>query len=142
MNISLMTIEDYDEVYDLWLHTKGMGLNKIDDSREGIDRYLQRNPKSCFVARKDSELLGVILSGHDGRRGCINHAAVKETARNNGLGRKLVDKALEALKNEGIHKVAFVVFKNNEVGNNFWEKLGFTQRDDLIYRNKEIGIDV
>jgi len=42
MKIRLMTIEDYDAVYALWMSCKGMGLNDVDDSREGIDKYLQR----------------------------------------------------------------------------------------------------
>lgn len=39
MNIRIMTIEDYPSVYDLWLSCKGMGLNNIDDTKEGIDRF-------------------------------------------------------------------------------------------------------
>ena len=37
-HIRVMTIADYDKVYDLWLHTPGMGLNVTDDSREGIKK--------------------------------------------------------------------------------------------------------
>ena len=51
----------------------------------------------------------------------------------------MVDRAMSALKEEGINKVAFVVFKHNEIGNAFWEKQGFTARDDLVYRNKNIN---
>ena len=69
MNIRLMTINDYDRVYALWISTPNMGLNNVDDSREGIERYLRRNPCSCFVAEEKDEISGVILSGHDGRRG-------------------------------------------------------------------------
>lgn len=35
MNIRLMNASDYDSVYALWLSCKGMGLNDLDDSREG-----------------------------------------------------------------------------------------------------------
>ena len=73
MKIREMKITDYNAVYDLWRKTPGMGLNDIDDSREGIDRYLKRNPRTCFVAEFDSETVGVILAGHDGRRGYIPH---------------------------------------------------------------------
>lgn len=138
MTIRLMNIEDYEKVYHLWMHTKGMGLNTTDDSREGIAQYLHRNPNTCFVAEDNGELLGVIMSGHDGRRGFIYHTTVKEECRGQGIGRKLVDSALTALEAEGIHKVALVVFEKNALGNVFWEKLGFTVRDDLIYRNKNI----
>ncbi len=138
MEIRNMTMDEYDGVYDLWINTPGMGLNTADDSREGILKYLNRNPNTCFVAKIDGEVIGVILSGHDGRRGFIHHTAVKQTERHQGIGTALVQRALAALEAEGIHKVALVVFSRNETGNGFWEKQGFTVREDLCYRNKAI----
>lgn len=138
MIIRIMTIEDYEKVYDLWTHTTGMGLNTMDDSRKGIAQYLLRNPNTCFVAEDNGELVGVIMSGHDGRRGFIYHTNVKTEYRRKGIGKKLVDLALTALETEGIHKVALVAFEKNVSGNIFWEKAGFTVRNDLVYRNKNI----
>ncbi len=138
MKFRTMDIEDYEKVYDLWIHTIGMGLNTTDDSREGIAKYLLRNPDTCFVAEDNGEIVGVIMSGHDGRRGFIHHTTVKEEYRGRGIGKKLVDSALAALEAEGIHKVALVAFEKNVSGNVFWEKIGFSVRDDLIYRNKSI----
>lgn len=138
-NIRKMTIEDYETVYDLWISTPGMGLNDLDDSREGIEKYLKRNPNTCFVAEGDGKITGVILAGNDGRRGFIHHTAVLMEYRNQGIGKKLVDTALEALKKEGIHKVALVVFKHNETGDAFWEKQGFSVREDLKYRNRALA---
>ena len=126
MTIRTMTIEDYEKAYNLWINTTGMGLNTTDDSREGIARYLLRNPNTCFVAEDKGELVGVIISGHDGRRGFIYHTTVKEKYRGQGIGKKLVNSALTALETEGIHKVALVVFEKNVSGNIFWEKAGFT----------------
>ena len=139
MKIRLMNQADYDGVYDLWINTPGIGLNKTDDSREGIEKYLRRNPDTCFVAEESSRIIGVIMSGHDGRRGFIHHTAVKPSGRNRGIGSALVEHAMTSLKNEGINKVALVVFNKNEIGNSFWEKRGFTSREDLIYRNKNIN---
>lgn len=139
MNIRLMKITDYDAVYDLWLHTPGMGLNTTDDSREGIDMYLRRNPTTCFVAEEEGKMLGVILAGHDGRRGYIHHTAVRGDEQRRGIGSKLVEAALAALRAEGIKKVALVAFSCNEKGNAFWEKQGFTVRADLTYRNKALA---
>lgn len=138
INIRTMTINDYDKVYILWINTPGMGLNSTDDSRDGIDKYLRRNPTSCFVAECDGEIIGVIMAGHDGRRGFIHHTAVLPSYRNQGIARLLVENAMSALEKEGINKVALVAFKKNDVGNAFWEKIGFTQRDDFVYRNKNI----
>jgi len=139
MKIRKMLISDYENIYDLWMNTPGMGLNDIDDSGEGIAKYLKRNPDTCFVAEKNGNIIGVILSGHDGRRGYIHHTAVSLAERNQGIGSALLESAMEALKAEGINKVALVVFKRNEDGNDFWERRGFATRDDLNYRNKLIN---
>jgi len=134
-----MTIDDYEGVYHLWINTPGMGLNTTDDSREGIDQYLRRNPTSCFVAEETGEIVGSILAGHDGRRGFIYHLSVAVSHRKKGIGAALVARAMEVFKQEGIHKVALVVMAGNETGNAFWESHGFTTREDLIYRNRNLS---
>ena len=139
MTVRKMTIDDYEDVYALWMSCKGMGLNNLDDSREGIDSFLRRNPETCFVAVNDDEVVGVIISGHDGRRGYVYHTAVHPDYRRQGIGRDLVAYAMSALKEEGINKVAMLVFAKNEIGNAFWETEGFTARTDVTYRNKELS---
>lgn len=138
MNIRIMTIADYDAVYALWLSCKGMGLNNLDDSKEGIAKFLERNPETCFVAESDGKIIGIILTGHDGRRGYIYHTAVNPESRRMGIASRLVEASLNALKQQGINKVALVVFDRNKDGNAFWEKLGFSIREDLIYRNQSL----
>ena len=138
MKIRRMKAEDYDSVYELWIHTPGMGLNDLDDSREGIEGYLRRNPRTCFVAEEKDNLTGVILAGHDGRRGFIYHTTVAAEYRRQGNGSLLVKAAVKALEEEGIHKAALVVFDRNTLGNAFWEAQGFAERTDLVYRNRSI----
>ena len=138
MTFRLMTMEDYPACYSLWLNTPGMGLNSLDDSAEGIARYLQRNPNTCFVAEEEGQLLGAILAGHDGRRGHISHTAVAAHAQRRGIGTQLVEHAMAALEREGITKVNLVAFSRNEKGNRFWEAMGFTARTNLVYRDKRI----
>ena len=135
MQIRTMTIHDYEKVYALWMSCKNMGFNDIDDSKEGISRFLERNPNTSFVAMENDELLGIILGGHDGRRGYIYHMSVAEKYRKKGIGSSLVEKCLASFKNEKISKVALLVFKYNEAGNSFWEKQGFIIREDVNYRN-------
>lgn len=139
MTVKHMTLDDYDRVHALWMNTKGMGLNTLDDSREGIARFLKRNPTTCLIAEDEGALAGVLLAGHDGRRGYLYHMCVLENKRRKGVGGQLLDACLEALKQEGIQKAALVVFKSNGIGNAFWEKQGFTTRDDLIYRNRALA---
>ena len=138
MTIRLMTPADYPACYDLWLRTPGMGLNSVDDSADGIARYLKRNPSTCFVAEEEGRIVGVILAGHDGRRGHISHTAVDSAFRRRGIGGQLVAHTMAALEQEGITKVNLVAFSRNETGNAFWESMGFTVRTDLTYRDRRI----
>ncbi len=132
-----MTMDDYDAAYAMWVAC-GNGLNNVDDSRAGIARYLARNPDTSFVAEENGVLAGVILCGHDGRRGIIQHTAVLPEFRRRGIGRRLVQKALDALKTQGITKVFLVAFRKNEGGNAFWEAEGFRLREDLNYRDRAL----
>lgn len=136
MTIRVMTIADYDGICDVWKDHDG--INPVDDSLEGFTKYLKRNPTTSFVAEDNGKIVGTILAGHDGRRGFFHHVVVMPEYRNQGIGRKIVGHAIESLEKEGINKVALVVFENNQLGNAFWEKIGFTAREDLIYRNKNI----
>lgn len=138
MGIRNMISDDYDAVYALWLSCTGMGLNNLDDSREGIEKFLKRNPETCFVAEEEGRIVGVIMAGHDGRRGFIYHTAVDPQRRKQGIARQLVDAAMKALEDCGINKTSLVVFGRNEDGNAFWEKIGFAERKDLVYRSKAI----
>lgn len=138
MKIRKMVMEDYEKVYELWMSCAGMGLNNLDDSQEGIEKFLRRNPETCFVA-EDREIIGVILAGNDGRRGYIYHTAVHPDYRKQGIATKLVEQVQRAMTALEINKVALVVFDRNDTGNLFWEKQGFTVREDLIYRNKALS---
>lgn len=138
LRIRNMTMADYPAVYALWLSCPGMGLNDLDDSEDGIRRYLERNPDTCFVAEGSAGIVGVIVSGHDGRRGYIYHTAVSPVFQKQGIGTRLVEAALDSLQTAGIHKAALVAFARNEAGNAFWERMGFTPREDLLYRNKAL----
>lgn len=137
-DIRIMTAEDYDRVYDLWINTAGMGLNSTDDSKSGIEKFLKRNPTSCFVAECDDMIVGAVMAGHDGRRGYIYHTAVLSDYRNQGIAKSLVDHVIAALEREGINKASLLVFKRNDIGNGFWENIGFGERNDLVYRSKAI----
>ncbi|MCQ2248333.1 MAG: GNAT family N-acetyltransferase [Treponema sp.] len=145
MTIKKITIEDYDSLMELW-NSVGMSkraLNPVDDSREGIERYLRRNPETCFKAvDENGTLRGVILSGHDGRRGIVHHLCVEPKVQRGGIGSRLVEAAERALKAEGIQKIFILVFNDNEKGNVFWEKQGYSLRTNLNYRNKSLNNEI
>lgn len=135
MHIRNMQLNDYTATYALWHTCKGMGLNNLDDSQYGIARFLRRNPDTCFVAEESGQIVGVILAGNDGRRGYIYHTAVHLQYRRRGIATQLVETALQALRRAGVNKASLVVFADNEAGNRFWQKMGFSPRTDLVYRD-------
>lgn len=131
--IRIMDIEDYDGVYGLWKKIKGFGMRSIDDSREGVERFLKRNPSTSVVSVESGKVVGSILCGHDGRRGCFYHVCVDAAYRRRGIGKAMVVKAMEALREEKISKVSLIAFTKNDVGNAFWNTIGWTKRLDLNY---------
>lgn len=133
MQVRVMTIEDYPQVYALWMSIHGFAIRTVDDSREGVEKFLKRNPATSVVAVEDGRVIGAILCGHDGRRGCFYHVCVAEDKRQRGIGKQMATFAMHALKAEGINKVSLIAFKSNEVGNRFWRSVGWTYRDDLNY---------
>lgn len=136
-----MTIEDYDQVYQLWSSISGFGIRTLDDSRDGVDRFLRRNPSTSVVAVDQGKVIGAILCGHDGRRGCFYHVCVAFNYRQHGIGQKMAWTAAEALKKEGINKVSLIAFKKNEIGNRFWKKAGWTFREDLNYYDYTLDVN-
>ncbi len=135
--IRIMSLDDYDNVYRLWRTADGISLGE-DDNRDGIALYLRRNPKSCFVALNGAEIVGGVLSGHEGRRGILRHLVVAREYRKRGIAASLVQACLEALFAEGIKKCNIFVMDDNGAGLKFWEHIGFYRLEDN-YRTLQHG---
>lgn len=132
--VRTMEIEDYEGLRALWMSIRGFAIRSIDDSREGVERFLRRNPSTSVVAvSEEGEIIGGILCGHDGRRGCLYHVCVREDCRRKGIGKAMVVYCMNALKAEEINKVSLIAFTVNDVGNAFWNCIGWTRREDLNY---------
>lgn len=131
--IRTMTADDYQAVHDLWMTIKGFGIRSVDDSREGVENFIKRNPTTSVVAVEDGKIVGSILCGHDGRRGCFYHVCVADQYRRRGIGKAMAVYAMNALKKERINKVSLIAFSKNDIGNAFWNGIGWTKREDLNY---------
>ena len=135
IEIKEMKKEDYSGVYALWLTIHHFGIRSVDDSEEGVYRFLDRNPGTSVVAvnRKNGEIVGSILCGNDGRRGSFYHVCVREDFRRRGIGKAMATYCMNALKDIGINKVSLIAFRDNKLGNSFWHEEGWTLREDLNY---------
>ncbi len=137
VTIRAMTVEDYPKLYALWMTIKGFSIRSIDDSEEGVRRFIARNPGISVVATQpdgdEEKIVGAILCGHDGRRGCLYHVCVHPDYRLHGIGRAMVVHCMNALREERINKVSLIAFTANDIGNAFWKEIGWTRREDLNY---------
>ncbi len=139
MNIKTMpmTIADYDAVINLWKKSDGIGLSAADEPGR-IAAFLEHNPDMSFVACDGDLVVGAVLCGSDGRRGYLHHLAVRPDYRNHGVGTRLVDECLKALKSVGIDKVHIFVYKDNQSGIDFWSRIGWEERTTLMIMSQDL----
>lgn len=137
MNIVIqeMTIDDYEGVKALWKKSKGIELSNA-DTKKSIARFLERNPGLSFVARDGNLMVGVVLCGHDGRRGYIDQLVVSPSYQRQGIGRALVGRCLYNLVQIGIRKWHLFVMQDNQDAIEFWKKIGWAQRVELVTMSK------
>ena len=126
-----MTEKDYEEAHDLWMTIHGFGIRSIDDSKEGVGRFLKRNPNISAVAEVEGKVVGTILCGHDGRTGSFYHVCVHEDYRRCGIGKAMAIFCMRALQEEHVNKVSLIAFRENELGNKFWHEEGWNMRQDV-----------
>ena len=133
-----MSIDHYAKVMKLWSSIEGLGLSDA-DTQQNISVFLKRNVAMSFIAEEEQhQIVGAILCGHDGRRGYLHHLAVSPIYRKNGIASELVAACFAKLKEEGISKCHLFVFANNQQGMNFWNHIGFHQRNDLNIFSKDV----
>jgi ribosomal protein S18 acetylase RimI-like enzyme len=139
ITIRPMVEADIPAAITLWQGLPGIRLRDADNPG-ALAVYLQRNPGCSFIARDDrGELLGVSLAGHDGRRGYLHHAAVRASHQRQGIGRRLVEHCVAALRAQGIDKVQLFVLSSNLAGRDFWKRLGWSERQDVLLMSRVTG---
>jgi len=122
---------DYPKLIKLWEAAGNIDVRQT-DTPEVLGRFLYRNPTCSYAAYAGTRLIGAILAGHDGWRGHLYHMAVKPDYRERGIGTRLVNAAVSAIKSEDIQKIHCLVKRDNLIAQQFWEACSFVQRDELF----------
>jgi ribosomal protein S18 acetylase RimI-like enzyme len=130
LRIREFRLEDYEKVAELW-KTAGIEL-RPGDEREGIELKLERDPDLFLVAEDDQQIIGVVLGAWDGRRGWINHLAVRIGHQRSGIGRSLVKELERRLAGKGALKVNAQIYKSNKPSIEFFKSLNYEIHSDLI----------
>ena len=124
----VMQNSDIQAVLSFWKKIEGVHLHSNgEETYDSIGRYLQRNPDLSFVAICESEIVGAVMCGHDGRRGYLNHLAVSPEYRRQGIAKQLLNSVEDELKKVGIRKEALFVLCNNASAQAFYEHIGWKE---------------
>ena len=136
MRIRHFTMEDYPRVRTLWqvCHL----LLGEHDSREQIERKLERDPDLFLVAEENQAILGVVMGTWDGRCGWVWSQAVDPVCRRTGIGRRLMDELERRLREKGALEIMLFVDRDSLEAQDFYEASGFGFRRQSVVMAKSL----
>ena len=111
-----------------------------DDVQAYLNWLFRRAVAGIWLAEEDSKVVGFIASDgnwfskREGKVvGAIHELVVLPEYRNRGIGRALVQKALEYFKSRGLDMAELWVGDENKQAIDFYKNLGFEERDRFNY---------
>ena len=94
-----------------------------------VDEDVTANPAGIFVAEAGGRVVGYVSTRIDREagRGRIPNLAVDAAARNLGLGRRLIEHALDYFRVEGLVYAVIETMAQNAVGDHLYRACGFAE---------------
>jgi ribosomal protein S18 acetylase RimI-like enzyme len=127
MTIRPFEITDSETVIALWREC-GLIVPWNNPQRD-IERKMQVQPELFFVGEIKGRIVATLMAGYEGHRGWLNYVAVAPDAQRQGLGRQIVEHAIEKLRERGCPKINLQVRTSNAEVIAFYESLGFQVND-------------
>ena len=135
MRIRAFQLADEAAVVALW---ERCGLTRTwNDPRKDIARKLAVQPELFLVAEADGAVVATVMAGYEGHRGWVNYLAVAPERRGQGLGRALMQRVEESLKDRGCPKLNVQVRASNAAAMSFYRHLGYAS-DDAVALGKRL----
>lgn len=138
-SISQYAERNYEDVVKLWLKA-GLMLS-LSDTKQEVDKFAKHNPDSFFLLYSQEQLIGTVIAAFDGRRGYIHHLAVDPDAQGQGWGSLLMEKAEDYYRRNQVVKIHLMIEKTNSGVIEFYQKMGWHVRDDLVLMSKSLRTD-
>ncbi|MEI6036441.1 MAG: GNAT family N-acetyltransferase [Planctomycetota bacterium] len=100
-----------------------------------VDEDIAANPDGVFVAEEEGKVLGYISTRIDGEagKGRIPNLAVDKIAQGRGVGRQLIEHALDYFRHEGMAFAMIETMVNNPVGQHLYPSCGFVEAGRQIH---------
>ena len=125
--------EDYEKAIRLW-ESVGAGVRVgPSDAPEEICKKLERDPDLFLVAELETELIGTVIGGFDGRRGLVYHLAVASQHRRRGVATGLMDELERRLRQKGCIRAYLLVRPDNSDAVKYYQQFGWIILDDYIF---------
>lgn len=138
MEIRGFSAGDEDAVVELW---KRCELTRPwNDPRKDIHRTLESGVGQLIVGVAEGTIVATVMVGYDGHRGWINYLAVAPDHRREGLGRKMMTRAEELLRELSCPKINLQVRTTNADAIGFYQRLGYTV-DDVVSLGRRLEHD-
>ena len=128
-------IPDEPDVIDLW-HRCNLVVPQ-NDPKKDIKMKLQVQPELFFVGVISLRIVSTVMTGYDGHRGWLYYLAVDPDFQQNGIGRRMVEKAEKKLRKLGCQKINLQVRNSNKSVIAFYEHIGFGN-DDVLGMGKKL----
>jgi ribosomal protein S18 acetylase RimI-like enzyme len=122
MKIRNATPNDEVETVALW---QVCGLTAPYNDPQADFRFALGKAASDILVAEDEAIIGSVMVGHDGHRGCLYYVAVAPASRGRGIGRALVEAAESWLRRHGVVKVQLMVRETNDSVAAFYRRLGY-----------------
>jgi ribosomal protein S18 acetylase RimI-like enzyme len=111
------------------------GTRWIETKAAVLKNELEKNPEGCFVAVLGGEVVGYVTTviAIIASRGVIANLAVSSKLQGRGIGRKLIDRAIEHFRGLGLHQAKIETLASNQVGQHLYPSLGFREVERQIH---------
>lgn len=106
-------------------------------SKEYLSQIIQSNNSFLFLAQDESivgSLTLIINQIPTCTKAWIEDVVVEKNMRGKGIGKELIEFAVEFAKNKGISKIDLTSRPERKAANKLYRKLGFKKRETNVYR--------
>lgn len=123
MDVRDLTAEQHDDAVALW-HDVGL-TRPWNDPHADLERAMNGPASTVLAGVVEGALVATVMVGHDGHRGWVYYLAVREEARRQGIGARMMRAAERWLRDRAAVKVQLMVRIDNDAVSGFYAALGY-----------------
>lgn len=140
--IKTLSIDNYDEIIDIWLKAGLPFKPKGRDSVELMAKEMALDVCCYFGMYVDNQIIGVAIANYDGRRGWVNRLALDPDYRGKNLASQLIEKCEQFLRSVGANVICALIEDINYPSISCFQKADYICENDFKYFAKRPSKDM